>query len=221
MRSQNVGTNHEERLHASQSRLLTQEADSILLDTLQWMQENKNACDLDEEIWDGNNIDEEKQKDLMEYMKSSQRECDDIVFSAALSAEAEGMKGRESNEEFGENGLSDADAPSTQEGEESSDYEPLNLVLTLEEDAARSSDSDLGPPSDKTQCMSLPLGNINEKSDVERRAAKEGGEVLSRFRPITAAPSYADVKSSMRPLELPDIVYSEPFFSNPRDVPNR
>ena len=56
---------------------------------------------------------------------------------------------------------------------------------------------------------------------VDSQAGVEGRDQLFLFKPITPPPTSADVKASMRSLELPDIVYAKPFFSDPKDVPNR
>ena len=58
-----------------------------------WMQENKDAVELDDEIWEGRIHDDEEEMggDLSEYVNSSQRECNDIVQSSVIAEEVDGV----------------------------------------------------------------------------------------------------------------------------------
>lgn len=216
MSQSGVAALHEEGQHLSQKSLLTtQEADRVLLDTLHWMQENKDKTDLDREIWDGKG-EEEEQSEMMEYMTLSQRECEDIICSTAQAAELNETSMQSPSRG---NGTS-LDTPSKHE-QDSGDYEPLNLMLDLEEEESEFESVERSAPSDPESHSGETLNDVPREEVGASRFTKEEGNDLTLFRPITSAPSYADVKSSMRPLELADVVYSEPFFSNQRDVPSR
>ncbi|QDZ21998.1 catalytic subunit of DNA polymerase zeta [Chloropicon primus] len=197
----------------SQSHLTTQDADDVLLETLHWMQESNDARAIGgDEIWNGNiGVHERPEGDLEEYMNSSQKECDDIVHSTLQSAEAAGASSPGGWHGLDENFASTTGTRSGAEARsESDDFEPLHLELTVEGSSRSDSDERVED-------------RLEDALEMQGRAAseEEPSSSLMAFRPITSAPSYADVKSSMRRLELPDVVYTEPFFSDSRDVPKR
>ena len=199
-----------------QSQLNTQEVENLLLDTLQWMQENKdNSASLAKDAWEGIAPEDENREAMEDYINLSQKECDDIIQSTLNSVEA-GAASSLSNSGGSEEDFREyipSVGESTEENSESlHSGEIQSLRLELEE-------SDLELSLEK-KLSSRGKPEVGNKSG-SKCSTSSGQEYLMLFKPITSPPSAGDVALSMRSLDMPNIVYKQPFFSNPQDVPKR